>query len=79
MNQSLQITLDTVDVFQLLDGLKSKAESWWQTAQFLCKKNIKDGAMNINDSSDPAEARQIYRHYRDIIGNIEKQIAKQMD
>jgi hypothetical protein len=62
MNQSFQIKLDTVDVFQLLDGLKSKAESWRKTERFLQGKNLIDGEINIMPISDLTEHEKNVMH-----------------
>ena len=78
MTRTFQLSLGSVDVCQLLDGLKIRAETWQQTVQHLRTSRTSDNAVGIEECSDAVEADQIHRHYRKIIASVERQIQKQL-
>ena len=70
-----QITLDDLDLAQILEGLKTRAESWERTAEYLRTHEIPAGelyALEECDNSTDADLRA--NHYREIIGKIRRQI-----
>ncbi len=78
MRKSYTIQLDNVDVFQLLDGLQIRAESWERTAEYLRTEKIPAGEFFIVEEwSKPEEADNIAAHYRSIISKIREQTEAQ--
>jgi len=77
MGKQFRITLDGLDVGQLLDGLRLRAESWRKTSEFLESGYIANDAFICEECSDPDEANHIAQHYEKIVASIELQIAKQ--
>jgi hypothetical protein len=78
MRKSYTIQLDDVDVFQLLDGLQIRAESWERTAEYLRTEKMPDGEFFIvEECSKPQEADDIAAHYRSIISKIREQTEAQ--
>ncbi len=68
------LKLCSTDIFQIIDALNSRADAYQQTACVLsdeCKVNEK---IVFEDCSDPFEAKEIAKHYRDIAESIENQI-----
>jgi hypothetical protein len=72
-----QLTLSALDVGQLLDGLRIRAEAWIKTADYLESGFNPDDAFISEECSDPHEARRIAQHYERIITQIEHQIERQ--
>jgi hypothetical protein len=78
MRKRHTIVLDDVDLFQLLDGLDLRAQSWERTAEYLrTEKMPDDDFFVIEECSNPEEADGIARHYRNIIAKIQKQMEPQ--
>lgn len=71
--KTYNLQLDQVDVFQILDALRSRAESWERTVQYFQNDETLDDFGLIEKCSDENEATEIATHYRDIISNIESQ------
>ena len=79
MGKQFRITLDSLDVGQLLDGLRLRAESWRKTAEFLASGYVADDAFICEECSDPNEAVHIAQHYEKIAASIERQVVEQGD
>lgn len=77
MGQKLQIRIDSLDLGQILDGLRSRQESWKNTAVFLRDGFFPDDAFVCEECSDADEAERIADDYKRIIGSIERQIDAQ--
>lgn len=77
MGKQLQLTLDSLDVGQILDGLRSRQESWANTAIYLHDEYFPDDSFVCEECSDANEAQKIADMYQRIIGTIENQIAEQ--
>jgi len=77
MGKQIRITLDSLDVGQLLDGLRLRAASWRKTAEYLGSGYIADDAFICEDCSNSDEAVHIAQHYEKIVATIERQIAEQ--
>ena len=75
MSVNYQITLDDLEIGQILDGLEIRAESWERTAEFLRTEKISaDELFIVEECSKPEEADQIAELYRSIIAKIRRQI-----
>ena len=77
MGKKLQIKIDSLDLGQILDGLRSRQESWKNTAVFLRDGFFPDDAFVCEECSDADEAERIADDYKRIIGSIERQIDAQ--
>jgi hypothetical protein len=75
MPKNHQITLDDLEVSQILDGLEIRAESWERTAAYLRTQEMPAGEFFIvEECSKPEEADAIANCYRSIIAKIRGQI-----
>ena len=70
------LQLEATDVFQLLDGMELRAESWERTAASL-RSGYVDGDFLVEECSKPEEADDIAAHYRGMIASIRKQVEAQ--
>jgi hypothetical protein len=77
MGKQIQITLDSLDVGQLLDGLRARAESWQKTSEFLESGYSADDFFICEECSDAIEATRIADHYRRLVVSIEQQVDEQ--
>ena len=78
MRKRYTIELDSLDVFQLIDGLEMRAESWEKTAGYLRTGNVSaDDLFIVEECSKPEEADAIAEHYRAIVSTIRKQVEAQ--
>jgi hypothetical protein len=76
MPKRFTLQLDSRDVFQLLDGLELRAESWERTAEYL-RSGYVNGDYLVEECSKPEEADDIAAHYRAMIASIRKQVEAQ--
>ena len=77
MGKEIRITLDSLDMGQLLDGLRLRAEAWRKTAHLLKSGYVGDDAFISEECSDVNEAVHITQHYEKIIMSIERQVVEQ--
>ena len=77
MGKEFQIKLDSLDLGQILDGLRARQESWQSTAIFLREDYFPGDAFVCEECSDPGEADNIAAHYQRVIQSIERQIDNQ--
>ena len=77
MGKQFKIDVESIDLGQILDGLRSRQESWRNTAIFLRDGFFPDEAFVCEDCSDSDDAERIAGHYERIIHNIEQQIDQQ--
>jgi hypothetical protein len=78
MAKTYRIELNDLDIGQLLDGLRLRAESWERTADYLRTETMSEGEIFIiEECSRPEEADAIAEHYRSIIRTIEQQMEAQ--
>jgi len=77
VGKQFKIEVESIDLGQILDGLRSRQESWKNTAIFLRDGFFPDDALVCEECSDPDEAEKIVRHYERIIRSIEQQIDQQ--
>lgn len=78
MAGTVTFTLETCDVFQLLDALSVRAEAWEKTADVLNDtfEPDEDELLFMPEECHRAEeAEEIAKHFRDIIVKIEHQMA----
>jgi hypothetical protein len=66
MGKELQITLDSLDLGQALDGLRCRQESWTKTAIFLRDGYFPGDSFVCEECSSANEAERIAEHYRRI-------------
>jgi hypothetical protein len=78
MRTRYTIQLDDINLFQLLDGLQMRAESWERTAEYLRTEQMPEGEFFIvEECSKPEEADDIAAHYRAMIASVRKQVEAQ--
>ena len=77
MGKQFHLTLDSLDVGQILDGLQSRQESWANTAIYLRDGYFPDDAFVCEECSHADEAQKIANHYQRIIDAVERQVAAQ--
>ena len=61
------VSLSSIDIFQTIDALGSRAESYEQTARSLTGNNEANEYFLIEECSDHCEAQAIAKHFREII------------
>jgi hypothetical protein len=77
MGKEIQLRLDSLDVGQILDGLRCRQQSWSNTAIYLRDDYFPDDAFICEECSDPTEAQNIADFYQRIIADIEQQVDQQ--
>jgi hypothetical protein len=87
MGKEFHLRLDSLDVGQILDGLRCRQESWANTAIYLRDQPssatarqadyFPDEAFLCEECSDPDEAQRLVDWYQRIIANIERQLDEQ--
>jgi hypothetical protein len=77
MGKEFQINIDSLELGQILDGLRSRQESWKNTAIFLRDCFFPDDSFVCEECSDPDEAEKIADRYQRIISSIEQQVDTQ--
>lgn len=77
MTKTFHIALESLDLGQLLDGLRAREESWRNTAIYLRDGYFPDDAFVCEECSDAEEAERIAAHYKRIVTGIEQQIEAQ--
>lgn len=77
--KKLQVTLNSIDLGQLLDGLRSREESWRQTAEYFRNGEAFSGDdfFIVEECDGEDEAERIADHFRSIIKQVEDQIDEQ--
>lgn len=75
-NQTYTITLNSIDLGQLLDGIEQRALSYRNTEHYHAfGEALSDNI--IEEVSDADEARQIAEHYERILAAVQVQIEEQ--
>jgi hypothetical protein len=77
MGKTFRITIDSLDLGQLLDGLRVRAEAWRNTAKYLETGELPDEFFICEECRDAEEATTIADHYDKIISLIQRQIEEQ--
>jgi hypothetical protein len=77
MGTTYTIRLEENDLGQLLDGLRSRSESWHDTAEYLESGSSPRDDFIVEECSDAEEARMIAENYDRIISHIAAQMTAQ--
>lgn len=77
MGTTYTIRFEANDLGQLLEGLRSRAEAWHDTAEYLESGYSPRDDFIIEECSDSEEASAISGHYDRIIASIEEQMNAQ--
>jgi hypothetical protein len=77
MGKQFHFKLDSIDIEQVLDGLRCRQESWANTAIYLHNEYFPDDSFVCEECSDANEAKGIADMYQRIISTIERQMAEQ--
>jgi hypothetical protein len=77
MGKEITLRLDSLDVGQILDGLRCRQESWTNTAIYLRDGYFGDDSFVCEECSDTEEAQKLADWYQRIIGGIERQVNAQ--
>lgn len=81
MSRTITLTLESIDVLQLLDALESRAVAYEKTAALFRGEEVPltegedalDSFFVPEECRDADEAKEIARHFRDIIEKIDDQ------
>lgn len=74
MTTNHTITLSSIDIFQILDALNSRADSYKQTARYLSGEAEENENLFLEKCNDSFEAQEIANHFRNITKTIENQL-----
>ena len=74
LKSTYTVTLSSVDIFQTIDALSSRAESYEQTAHYLMGNHEANEHIIIEECRDHLEAQAIANHFREIIKKIQYEI-----
>jgi hypothetical protein len=77
MGKEIHLRLDSLDVGQILDGLRCRQQSWANTVIYLRDGFFHDEAFVCEECSDPVEAQKLADWYSRIITDIERQLDSQ--
>lgn len=75
-NQTYTITLNSIDIGQMLDGIEQRALSYRNTAHYHAFGEALSDDI-IEEVSDADEARQIAEHFERIMATVQVQIEEQ--
>lgn len=68
------LKLDSYDIGQIIDGLRCRADSWRETADYLESGHTSRDDFVAEECSDADEAKSIASHYERIIRELETQL-----
>lgn len=68
------LKLSSADVFQIIDALNSRADSYQKTACYMVGQCEVNENIFMEECHDAIEAQEIAQYYRDITNAIECQI-----
>jgi len=74
MTTNHTITLSTVDIFQIIDALNLRADSYKHTARYLSGKATENENLPLEECNDQFEAQEIAKHFGNITETIESQL-----
>ena len=77
MGKKLTITLESLDLGQLVERLQAREEAWQKTADFMESGYSADDSFVCEECTDADEATRIANYYGRIIRNIEEQVSQQ--
>ena len=73
----IRIELESIDLCQILDGLRAREESWRRTAAYLRDGDFHGEPFLCEECSDEHEAESIADHYKRLVADIERQMDEQ--
>lgn len=81
MSRTVTLTLESIDLLQILDALESRAEAYEKTSALFSGKKVRhaegqdalDAFFIPEECKDAYEAKEIAKHFRDIIAAINRQ------
>jgi hypothetical protein len=77
MGRLFTIRLESIDLSQLIDGLRCRSEAWHGTVEYMeTGYNAREDFI-IEECRDAEEARKIAAHYDRIVATIEAQVEAQ--
>jgi hypothetical protein len=74
MSSAVTITLEMVDIFQILDALNDRAESWEKTEALLNGEYDSEDFFVPEECHNASEAAEVAQHFRDIAAIIHAQL-----
>ena len=77
MGKQFKIEIESIDLGQILDGLRSRQESWKNTAVYLRDGFFPDDAFVCEECDNADEAERIADHYKRIITSHQRQVDTQ--
>jgi hypothetical protein len=77
MGKEIFLRLDSLDVGQIVDGLRCRQESWSNTANYLRDDYFPDDSFICEECSDADEAQRLADWYQRILAAIEAQVDAQ--
>ncbi len=77
MGKQFKIDIESIDLGQILDGLRSCQESWKNTAVYLRDGFFPDDAFVCEECDNADESEKIAGHYHRIISSIDRQVDAQ--
>lgn len=77
MARLIQLTLDDLDVGQIIDGLEARAASWRNTYRYLATGESPAPFFVAEECNDADEARKLAEHYERLIVEITNQAKAQ--
>ena len=76
MAKEITFRLEAQDVFQILDALDTRAESWENTEAVLNGTFESEDIFIPEECDDSEEAAEIAQHFREIISKMKAQIGE---
>ena len=77
MGKQFKIDIESIDLGQILDALRSRQESWKNTAVYLRDGFFPDDAFVCEECDNADEAEKIAGRYRRIISSLERHVDTQ--
>jgi hypothetical protein len=74
MNSTYQLSLDKVDIMQILDALNIRLQYWQHVQELSAGKNDSMVSDSVMDSFELADSVHIINHYMDIIAKVKTQL-----
>ena len=77
MGKQFKIDIESIDLGQILDGLRFRQESWKNTAAYLRDGFFPDDAFVCQECDNADEAERIADYYQRIITSLLRQVDTQ--
>jgi hypothetical protein len=72
-----RIEVESIDLCQILEGLRAREESWRNTAIYLRDGYFPDDPFVCEECSDWEEAESIAGHYKRLVADLGRQMDEQ--